>query len=102
MLGKVLAVIDGEHMKAIIFVNQKPVKVTLRLHGITTPDIKRGESKDFGNHVKKILKSMIEGRVIRVETGEYDKFGCIFSRVYAFTASPMIPYECESMAKNRS
>jgi hypothetical protein len=45
---------------------------------------------------------MIEGRVVRVETGEYDKFGCIFSRVYAFTASPMIPYECESMAKNRS
>lgn len=42
MLAKVLTVIDGEHIKAVLFVKQKPIKVTLRLHGIATPDIKRG------------------------------------------------------------
>lgn len=41
VLGKVLAVIDGEHFKTVLFVNQKPIKVTLRLHGVSTPEIKR-------------------------------------------------------------
>lgn len=45
---------------------------------------------------------MIEGKIVRVETGEYDKTGCIFSRVYAYTASPMIPYECESVLNKNS
>lgn len=45
---------------------------------------------------------MIEGKIIRIETGQYDKAGSLYSRVYAYTASPMLPYECESIVNKNS
>ena len=66
MLGRILEVIDGEIFRAIVFSSNKPVKVYLRLNGVSTPDIKRTESKDFVNYVKKILKLMLEGKIVRV------------------------------------
>lgn len=35
---------------------------------------------------------MLEGKIVRVETGEYEKSGNIYARVYAYTASPIHPY----------
>lgn len=32
------------------------MKAIFRLNGISTPDIKKGDAKEFGNQVKKILK----------------------------------------------
>lgn len=33
---------------------------------------------------------MIESKIVRIETGEYDKSGKLFARIYAYTASPLV------------
>jgi endonuclease YncB( thermonuclease family) len=44
-LGKVSKVVDGDTIKAIIFLNEVPTRFTFRLNGIDTPEIRKGDAK---------------------------------------------------------
>jgi hypothetical protein len=89
MLGKVLEVVDGEVYRIAVLVHGRVIKASFRLNAISTPGLKKTEARDYGNYVKKIMKEMVEGKVVRLETGEYDKLGRIYVRMYAYTAEPL-------------
>jgi hypothetical protein len=66
VLGKVIEVIDGECYRIAVSNNGKIIKANFKLHGVSVPDLKKSEAKDFANYVKKIVKEMIEGKVVRI------------------------------------
>lgn len=66
ILGKVIEVVDGECYRIAASVNGRIIKANFKLHGISAPDLKKTEAKDFANYVKKIVKEMIEGKVVRI------------------------------------
>ena len=45
MLAKIVEIIDGDHMKAIVLTAGKPSKIKLRLNGICTPEIRKADTK---------------------------------------------------------
>ncbi len=59
-------------------------KVSLRLYGVDTPEIrtKNKKEKEAGLKVKKIVKNLIEGKVCEIETlAKPDKYGRVLARV---------------------
>ena len=81
-LAKVCKVVDGDTLKAIVFFNGVFNKFTFRLNGIDTPETRKGEVKQFGKKVKDIVSSMLENKIVKLETGNFDKYGRILCRVY--------------------
>lgn len=51
-LAKVVKVIDGDTVKAIIYLNNTFTRFTFRLNGIDTPETRKGDMKEFGKKVK--------------------------------------------------
>lgn len=41
MLAKIVEIIDGDHMKVLVTIGEKPSKIKLRLNGICTPDLRK-------------------------------------------------------------
>lgn len=75
-------VIDGDTIKAIIWLNEKYNRFTFRLDGLDAPETRKGSVKDFGKRVKEIIAGMIDGKVVKIEAGEFDKYGRILARVH--------------------
>ena len=44
-LGKVVKVIDGDTLKAVVWLNNVPTKFVFRLGGLDTPETRKGEAK---------------------------------------------------------
>ena len=84
-MGKVVHVTDGDTIKVAIKFGEKPTRFTFRLSGIDTPETRKGEVKEFGKHVKEVVKEMLLNKIIRLEAGEFDKYGRVLSRIYAFS-----------------
>jgi endonuclease YncB( thermonuclease family) len=51
-LAKVCKVVDGDTVKAIIYLNNQFTRFTFRLNGIDTPETRKGDVKEFGKKVK--------------------------------------------------
>ena len=68
-LGKIVHVTDGDTVKAAILLNGKFTRFTFRLSGIDTPETRKGEVRDFGKQVKKIIKEMLFEKIVRIEAG---------------------------------
>ena len=83
-LGKVCKVTDGDTIKAIVFLNQMPTRFVFRLNGLDAPETRKGQVKNFGKKVKEIVTGMVEGKIVRIEAGDFDKYGRILARVYPF------------------
>lgn len=84
-LGKISKVTDGDTVKVLLYFDGNYTKFILRLHGIDTPECKSGTVKEFGKKVKDILNSMLEGKIVRIETGNFEKYGRVLARVFAFS-----------------
>lgn len=84
-LAKVVKVTDGDTVKIIIWLNGHPTKFIIRLNGIDTPECRKGEAKEFGKKVKEIIATMVEGKVVKIEAGDFDKYGRILGRIYSYS-----------------
>jgi endonuclease YncB( thermonuclease family) len=83
-LAKIVKVVDGDTVKAVISLNNTFTRFTFRLNGIDTPESRKGEVKEFGKKVKEIITRMLTGRMVRIEAGDFDKYGRILARIYVF------------------
>lgn len=76
---------DGDSVKLIFKLLGEFQRLDFRVDGIDTPELRSGVVREFGTRVKEILDGMIGGLIVRVETGEFDKYGRVLSVIYAMT-----------------
>lgn len=84
-LGKILRITDGDTLKIAFKLTNSVTRFSFRLNGVDTPECHSGEVIEFGQYVKEVLRRMLEGKIVRVEAGEFDKYGRVLSRIYAFS-----------------
>lgn len=71
-------------MKGIIYLNNTFTRFTFRLNGIDTPETRKGDVREFGKKVKEIITTMLQGKIVKIEAGDFDKYGRILARIYAY------------------
>jgi endonuclease YncB( thermonuclease family) len=75
ILGKVVAVTDGDTIKVLDY---NRVLHKIRLTGIDAPE----KAQPFGNASRKHLASMVAGKEVRVETLKNDRYGRVLGKVW--------------------
>lgn len=83
-LAKISKVVDGDTVKGIIYLNNTFTRFTFRLNGIDTPETRKGDVREFGKKVKEIITTMLQGKIVKIEAGDFDKYGRILARIYAY------------------
>lgn len=85
--GKVIKVYDGDTITLGTIWKGKKYKFSIRLNGIDTPELrtKNEIEKRAGYFVRDQLRNKIDGRVVRIEIIDYDKYGRILGEVYLGT-----------------
>ena len=83
--GKIQSVYDGDTVKILLKLGDSFQKFDSRLNWIDTPEVKTGLVKPFGVEVRDILSRMILGKIVRVEAGEFDKYGRLLCGILAYT-----------------
>jgi len=83
--GKIQSVYDGDTVKILIKLGDNFHRFDSRLNWIDTPEIKSGVVRAFGSEVRDILKRMIEGKIVKVEAAEFDKYGRLLCGIMAYT-----------------
>ena len=76
--ARVLRVIDGDTYEALVMVGTTPVKYTIRLHGIDTPEKTRGRldiEADAGAVCTAYLRDLLEDKIVQVCMICHDKYG---------------------------
>ena len=81
--AKVVAVYDGDSIKAIFPLNGVLYKWTCRLTGIDTPEIRTScdLEKEMGYKVRDLLREKILDKVVHLHCWELDKYGRLLVRV---------------------
>ena len=84
-IAKVVKVTDGDTFKAALWLHSTPTKFTFRIGGLDTPETRKGEAKQFGKKVKQIVSALIDKKIVKIEAGDFDKYGRILARVFTFS-----------------
>lgn len=84
-LARVTNVHDTDTITVVFIWNDIPVRTNVRLDGIDAPELNSRNELEVEACLKgtKILKDMIEDKIVRIELGKYDKYGRVLGRVYA-------------------
>lgn len=88
--AKVCKVYDTDSITIIFKYNHKMVKLNVRLDGIDAPEL-YSKIKCESQMCKKgtaSLSELINGKVVKVDLGKFDKFGRTLARIY--TLEPII------------
>lgn len=65
-MAKVTKVVDGDTIKAVLYLNDHYTKFTFRFNGLDTPETRKGDVKDFGKKVKEIILSMLDQKIVKI------------------------------------
>lgn len=81
---KVLECYDGDTITIAIVWNKKPYRMKCRLEGIDTPEIrtKNLQEKQRGMEAKHYLSSLIEGKIVKIHCGHWDKYGRLLGTIF--------------------
>jgi len=87
IMAKVIDVYDGDTIKVIILIDKTPIKISLRLNGIDTPEIKKGkgkleEEKEAGIICRDKLKELVENKIVTIVIRRWDKYARVVADVY--------------------
>ena len=74
LVGRVVGIADGDTIDVLYEGNE----ITIRLHGVDTPENKQ----PFGTLAKKFTTSVVFGQRVRVEAVEVDRYGRMVGTVY--------------------
>lgn len=88
VVAKVVKVYDADTIHIVFPVFGKLMKFKTRFIGIDSAEI-RSKNPDEKIHAKKardILKSKIHDKLVRVECGEFDKYGRLLVKVFPYKA----------------
>lgn len=83
-LARVANIHDPDTITIIFELNEKMVKINVRLDGIDAPELKSKIDAESNACLKGNLrlKEIIEDKVIRVVLDKYDKYGRVIARLY--------------------
>ena len=76
-VGRVVGIADGDTIDVL----RRGSEVTVRLHGVDTPESRQA----YGKQAKKFTASMVYDRQVRVEAVDIDRYGRIVGIVYRET-----------------
>jgi len=79
-LARIEDVYDGDTVKIIVLLSDTPVRFSLRILGIDTPEIKHGEGRLPQEHlaavkVRDYMKSLFSSNIAKVRIKDWDKYG---------------------------
>ena len=75
--GKVVNVYDGDTVKIVMKLFEKLYKFNCRIEGVDTPELRtrNPKEKEMGIRVRDELRKKVLNRVVKVNCGEFDKYG---------------------------
>lgn len=84
VLGKVIKVIDGDSLKVAIPTGGHVWTFPVRIAGIDCPEVRTrdDEEKIMGYMVKEHVESLVLGKIVALQLGEFDKFGRLLANVH--------------------
>ena len=90
--AKVMSVYDGDTIKVAFPFGRKMFKWNCRLSGIDTPELrtKNLKEKEFGYKVRDLLREKIDGKIVKIKCGDFDKYGRLLIKIY-------VPEETETI-----
>lgn len=79
-LARIEEVYDGDTVKIIVLLSETPVRFSLRILGIDTPELKHGEGRLPEEHlaavkVREYVKSLFPTNIAKVRIHDWDKYG---------------------------
>ena len=79
-LVRIEEVYDGDTVKIIVLLSDTPVRFSLRILGIDTPELKHGEGRLPEEHlaavkVRDYVKSLFPNNIAKVRIHDWDKYG---------------------------
>lgn len=82
--GKVVSVYDGDTVKIVFPLHDTLYKWNCRLNRVDTPELRTRNKleKKFGYEVRDKLREKILNKVVKVECGEFDKYGRLLTEIY--------------------
>lgn len=84
-LGKVVKVYDGDTLTIVTKIHDADVcKMQVRINGVDTAEIKgsTGKAKKMAILARDQLKTLLDGRIIRLEQVCLEKYGRLLAQVY--------------------
>jgi micrococcal nuclease len=81
--AKVVSVYDGDTIKVVFPVMQNLFKFNCRITGVDTPEIRtrNKEEKEMGLKVRDELRKKILNKVVKLDCGDFDKYGRLLVNV---------------------
>ena len=78
--AKLIECHDGDTIRVIMLHGGAPMKISIRILGIDTPEIMRGhdrlpEEHDAGIKARDYLRSLLSSTLVKVKVEDWDKFG---------------------------
>lgn len=81
--GEVVKVIDGDTVDVMIDLGfEAHLKTRVRLFGLDTPEMHVAEQKARGQKAAEFVKKAIEGKPIRIQMLNKDKYGRYLAKIY--------------------
>jgi endonuclease YncB( thermonuclease family) len=90
--AKIVDVYDGDTCKAVLFLDNKLTKFTIRMNGYDTPEIRTNNEieKIYGIAAKIIVSRMILNKIVYIKCDKWDKYGRLLANIYMKTPKEMI------------
>lgn len=75
--AKVIDVYDGDTCKVIYRYGTKPIKISIRIQGIDTPEIKTPNKyeKEAAIKIRDLVRKKILGKILYIKLIKWDKYG---------------------------
>jgi len=82
--AKVLSVYDGDTITVAFPFGDKMFRWNCRLIGVDTPELRtrNKQEKEFGYQVRDNLRNRILKQIVKLECGDFDKYGRLLVKVY--------------------
>lgn len=85
----ICSVYDGDTCTAIIYINDTPIKINIRMNGYDCPEMKPSKTKYdrdyeiiFANMAKEKLKNLILDKKVKLYSDGLDKYGRLLGTVF--------------------
>ena len=91
-IAKIVDVYDGDTCKAVFYMNKKLTKMTIRMNGYDTPEIRTNNNIErvYGFASKRIVERMILNKLVHIRCYKWEKYGRLLADIYIKTPKEVI------------
>jgi len=85
VIAKVVDVYDGDSVTVVFKYNGKLRRFKIRMYGYDTPEIRTKDiqEKEAAIKARDILRTKILGKLVKLECGEFDKYGRLLGTIFS-------------------